>query len=150
MSGYTFGFDGAIRGMRQRQRLIQEGSESALTDCALLVQGNAVEGIVKTRPEWAALTPGTILGKMRAGYRSRPERPLFRSGAMMMSIDISESPGKRMIGTSVGYSIFHEKGRGRMRRPFMIPALEESKSRFKEMFETRIRLALARASLTRY
>jgi hypothetical protein len=141
----VFGFMGTQLAFKQMPTLFNRAIEESLTDCALLVEKNAVVGIEQTASwmteDWEAkdLKPETVEQKRRLGYKAKADRPLWRSSAMVQSIHVEERRAMRLIGPSQEYAMYHEHGRGRMHRPFMQPSLEHSKSEFVSMFTQHLR-----------
>lgn len=141
---YTFGFNETIGVMKRAPALINGVIERSLTECALLVQRTAIEGVRDTAgwmtKDWekVELSPSTILGRMRRGMKSKADRPLWETATMVQSITIIESEKLREVGPTVLYALFHEKPEGGgprpPKRPFMAPSRDKAQSEFEDIF----------------
>ena len=124
MTGSTFGFEQAARGLERLGRDIAARSGDGLKDCALIVNKAAKENIRNGRADWPALSPISLAMRrsrlsrgVKSGRQGKTEDsrslnrpPLLDHGRLMRDIHEECEPTIAVVGCSVKYAPPHELG----------------------------------------
>lgn len=68
--------------------------------------------------KWAPLARTTLIRKLREGLSPLPL--IGRTGRLQSQVTFRAGAKKLSIGTSIPYAKYHQFGRGRMHRPFLV------------------------------
>ncbi|MGB3341323.1 MAG: HK97-gp10 family putative phage morphogenesis protein [bacterium] len=137
----VFGFRETQRYLKMMQSKVEQRTNRALQDAALVVERAAKENIVHGRSDWPALKPSTLA-------RRKDNKPLYDTGDLMRSIHSDAGEMRAVVGSGRRDAPVHELGTktaGRKKnvnipaRPYLEPACRENMNKVKEVFVQRLR-----------
>lgn len=136
--------DGAIKYLDLTKSKIKNSLFASIQRATRLARAEVIDNIkfgMKKSIGWAKFSPATLRRKAKRG---RSAIGLLDTGHMMQTIHkkTSRSRLEGVIYPGVEYLQYHEKGKGKMKRPVMSPVPKQINRKVIEIFKQELRRAI--------